>query len=96
MHLGITKNLFCDIILGQEFQKKNRSVIIKFGGTNPDLVIPNPIPVCALEASLGEPSHFTNLLPSCKLIATKSRCFSKDDQAFIHQGITRLLAENIF
>ena len=96
MCLGVIKNLCCDVILGQDFQKEHRSVIIKFCGAKPDLVIPNPIPVCPLsEASLGEPSLFVNLLPSCKPIATKSQCFSKNDQAFIHQEITRLLAENI-
>ena len=51
--------------------------------------------VCACpEASLGEPSLFANLLPRCKPIAMKSRHFSKNDKSFIHQEITRLLAEN--
>ena len=96
MCLGVIKNLCSDISLWQDFQKEHRSVNIKFVGAEPDLEIPNPIPVCALlEASLGEPSLFANLLPSCKPIATKSQCFSKDDHAFIHQEITRLLAENI-
>ena len=89
MCLGVI-NLCCDIILGQDFQKEHGSVVIKFGGAEPDLVIPNPFPVCALlEASLGEQSLFANLLPSCKPIANKSRCFSKNDWAFICQ---RLLA----
>ena len=96
MLLGVIKNLCCDVILGQYFQKEHRSVIIKFGGAKPDLVIPNLIPECALsEASLGEPSLFANLLPSHKPNKTKSWCFSKDDQAIIHHDITHLLTKNI-
>ena len=96
MLLGVIKNLCCNVILGLYFQKKHRSVIIKFGGEKTDLVIPNLIPVSALsEASLGKPSLFANLFPSCKPNATKSRRFSKDDQAIIHHYITSLLTENI-
>ena len=61
MLLGVIKNLCCDIIFGLYFQKEHRSVIIKFVGEKPDLVIPNLIPVCALsEASLG------GTIPLCK------------------------------
>ena len=71
-------------------------MVIEFGGSKPDLLIPVTMPVCALsEASLGEPSLFANLLPGCKLIETKSRHFSKNNKSFIHQEITWLLAENI-
>ena len=48
-HLGAIKNLCYDAILGQNFQKEHRSVIIKFSGVKLDLVVPNPIPVCALQ-----------------------------------------------
>ena len=94
--LGILKNLCSDVILGQDFQRKYKRVVIEFGGSKPDLLIPGTMPVCALsEASLGEPSFFANLLPGCKPIVTKSRHFSKNDRSFIHQEITQLLAENI-
>ena len=73
MHLGVINNHCSDVILRQDFQKEHRSVIIKFGGAKPDLVIPNPIPVCALsEASIGKPSLFAILFTSYKQITTKS------------------------
>ena len=36
LHLGVVKNLCGDVILGQDFQKEHRSVIIKFGGAKPE------------------------------------------------------------
>ena len=61
MLLGVIKNRCCNVILGLYFQKEPRSVIIKFGGEKPDLVIPYLIPVRALsEASLG------GTIPLCK------------------------------
>ena len=94
--LGILKNLCSDVILGQDFQRKHKRVVIEFDCSKPDLLIPGTMPVCALlETSLGEPLLFANLLPGCKLIATKSQRFSKNGKSFIHQEITRLLAENI-
>lgn len=71
-HLGILKNLCSNIILGQDFQKECRSVIIKYGGSKPELMIPKFISVCALSAaSFEEPSLFANLCPDCKPIAGK-------------------------
>ena len=70
-------------------------MVIEFGGSKPDLLIPGTMPVCALsEASLGESSLFANL-PGCKPIAMKSRHFSKNDKSFIYQEITWLLVESI-
>lgn len=43
------KDLCSDIILGQDFQEK--SVIIKYGGSKPELIIPKLTPVCALSAA---------------------------------------------
>ena len=71
-YLGILKNLYSDVILGQDFQRNHKRVAIEFGGSKPDLLIPGTMPVCALfEASLGEPSLFANF-PGCKPIAMKS------------------------
>ena len=61
MCLGVINFFCCDVILGMDFQKEHRSVNIKFGGSKPDLVIPNPILVCDLsEASLGKLSLLQN------------------------------------
>ena len=84
------------MILGQDFQKKHKSVTIKFDGSKPELVISNQILVCALsEWSLGKPSLSEHLLTGCKPIVTKSLHFSKEDQVFIDQEIIRHLTEGI-
>ena len=96
VRLGVLNNLCSDIILGQDFQKQHKSVIFEFGGTKPELIIPTFTPVCAFSAaSIEEPSLFTNPIPGCKPIASKSRRFSKEDQKFIQQEITKLLSEGI-
>ena len=38
---------------------------------------------------------FGNVLPDCKPIASRSRRFSKEDQEFINQEVTKLLSEGI-
>ena len=73
-HLGILKDLCSDIICGQGLKEKHESVIIKYGGFKPELIIPVLTPVCALSAAqLEEPSLFANLHPDCKPIATKTK-----------------------
>ena len=48
--LGILTDLCSDIILGQDFQGKNKSVVIKYGGSKLELIITKLTPVCALSA----------------------------------------------
>ena len=94
--LGVLKDLCSDIILGHDFQKEHERVTIEFGGSKPELIIPNSEPVCAVSAAtIDEPSLFSNLLPDCKPIASKSRRFSKDDQDFTQQKVFTLLSEGI-
>ena len=51
---------------------------------------------CALSTStIDNISLFTNLLPECKHIATKSRRFSFDDEDFMQGEIDRLLSGRI-
>ena len=96
VRLGVLEDLCSDIILGQDFQRKHKRVIIEFGGVKPDLVIPKSPPICSLSAaSIEEPLLFGNLLPDAKPIATKSRRFSKEDQEFIDQEVAKLLAQGI-
>ena len=95
-HLGVLKDLCSDIILGHDFQKEHERVTIEFGGSKPELIIPNSAPVYAVSAAtIDEPSLFSNLLPDCKPISSKSRRFSKDDQDFILQEVSKLLSEGI-
>ena len=92
--LGVLKDLCSDIILGHDFQKEHERVTIEFGGRKPELIIPNSAPICAISAAtIDEPSLFSNLLP--EPIASKSMRFSKDDQDFIQQEVTKLLSEDI-
>ena len=97
-HLGVLKDLCSDIILGLDFQKEHKRVTIEFGGSKPELIIPNPAPICAVTAAtIDEPSLFLNLLPDCNCmpIASKSRRFNKDDQDCIHHEVTKLLSQDI-
>ena len=48
--LGILTDLCSDIILGQDFQGKNKSVVIKYGGSKLELIITKLTPLCALSA----------------------------------------------
>ena len=94
--LGVLKDLCSDIIIDHDFKKKHKRVNIEFRGNKPELIIPNSAPICAVNAAtIDEPSLFLNLLPDCKPIASKSRRFSKDDQDFIHQEVTKLLSQDI-
>ena len=91
IRLSVRKDLCSDIILGHNFQKPHKSLTIDMGGTKPDLIISNTSP-CALSTATII-SLFTNLLPECKPIATKSRRFSCDDEDFIRGEIDRLCRE---
>ena len=65
-------NLFADIILGQDFMERHKTVVLTFNGKEPTLQ------VCALT-----PSVFTHLSSDCKLIAVKSRRHTKEDEDII-------------
>ena len=81
------------LYLGHNFQKLHTSLTIDMGGTKPDLIISNTSP-CAL-STIDSISLFTNLLPECKPVATKSRRFSFGDEYFIQGEIYRLLSGGI-
>ena len=71
-------------------------MVIEFGGSKPDMLLSDMMPVCALsETSLGKSLLFANLLPRCEPIETKFQHCRKNGKSFIHQEITQLLAENI-
>lgn len=96
VRLGILKHLCCDIILGQDFQRRHQCVKIHYGGPITDLDLSIPESYCSLaQADLEKPSLFENLLPNCKPIATPSRRFSKEDQTFISSEVDRLLLEGV-
>ena len=71
-------------------------MIIKFGGSKPELKVSGTTHYCALaEAIVEQPSLFENLDPRCKPIATKSRQFGSEDQKFIKEEISRLQSEDV-
>ena len=60
-------------------------------------MIPFPSDItCAVSAaSIGDAYIFTNILPTCRPIATKSRNFSDNDKAFIQSEIVKLLQTGV-
>ena len=95
MRLSVLKDLCSDIILGHNFQKLHTSLTIDMGETKPDLIISNTSPCALFTSTIDNISLFTNLLPECKPIATKSRGFSFDEEDFILGEIDRLLSGGI-
>ena len=60
-------------------------------------MIPFPRDItCAVSAaSIGDASLFTNILPTCRPIATRSRHFSVNDKAFIQSEIVKFLQTGV-
>ena len=74
----VLNNLCKDVILGQDFMRRHRSIEFKFDGSNPTLK------VCAFATmNVKPPSLFKNLSSNCKPIAIKSRCYKTADIKFI-------------
>lgn len=92
--LGVLHNLCCDLLLGQDFQRQHKSLIVVYGGAKESFRVGESVTALS-SAKVEEPSLFPNLPPKCKPIATKSRRFSSDDQLFIMDQVSRLLAEGI-
>ena len=88
--LNIMNDLCLDMLLGLDFQKKHESLTLKLGGDKPPLII------CGLSTlNVSPPSLFSNLMPNCKPVASKSRRYNKDDRQFIENEIQRMLKEDI-
>ena len=86
----IMENLCADIILGQDFMERHKSVVFTFNGKEPTLQ------VCALTPmKVPPPSLFMHLSSDCKPIAVKSRRHTKDEEEFIKKETQRLLNEGI-
>ena len=86
----ILPDLCADIILGQNWQSRHKSVTINYGGAEA------PVKICSLATlNVTPPSLFRYLTKDVHPIATKSRKYSQDDQEFIVAEINRLLNEGI-
>ena len=92
------QNACADIILGQRFLKKHKTVVFTFGGKQETLTVENADEgryASLASIAIEPPLLFEHLKPNCKPIATHSRSYSQDDQRFIKKEIQRLLAEDI-
>ncbi|GFO33886.1 retrovirus-related pol polyprotein from transposon 17.6 [Plakobranchus ocellatus] len=88
--LSILQGLCADLILGHDFLSQHDGLQMSFQGSKPTFS------VCGLSTAKVEPaSLFSNLLPECKPIATKSRRFSLPDKQFIDAEIHKLLSEDV-
>ena len=77
--LSVLPQLCADVILGQDFQAKHESVMIKYGGPLP------PLMICGVAAMDVEPPD----------LFSHSRRYSYEDRQFIEKEIQRLLGEGI-
>ena len=88
--LSILDNSCEEVILGQDFMRKHKSVEFDFGGDE------HPLHICGMMAVDGKPpSLFSNLTPDCEPVAVKSRRYTSSDAKFIESETQRLLAEGI-
>ena len=104
VRLKVLKNLVSDVILGIDFMKRHHSVEFVFDGGPDTLCIgdkgrtstPSIAPTgeqsfCNLTTLQTEPcSLFSNLLPSCKPIASPSRRYSYSDRMFIKETVYKM------
>ena len=87
-HLGVMKDLCCDILLGQDFQRQHRRVIFEYGGARLELVSSLPPQTCAVAAAKPDcPPLFYNLMPDCRPVFIPSRRYSGPDAAFIESEV---------
>jgi len=104
VRIGVVKDLCADAVLGHDFMRLHDSVIFQMGGYLDPLVVGqdrDPLVTrqdgfcCVSEALVNPPRVFQNIIPNCKLIATKSRQYSQADKRFMKEEIQNLHAEGI-
>ena len=94
--LGVLKDLCADLLLGGDFQKQHKRVVIHYDGSKPDLVVSKNQHLSVVAASDVKPANlFNNLAPECRPIATKSRRFNAEDRNFIVDEIERLQSTGV-
>jgi len=76
----VMRNLCCDVLMGQDFQRQHRRVVFTYDGTRPELAISSlPPENCAVTAATVEcPSLFHDLTPSrCPVAVPSRRCSAR-------------------
>ena len=91
VNFSIMDGLLWDVILGRDFLCKHKSVSFMFDGPQP------PLNLGALKPLKGvEPARlFEHLTPSCKLVTSKRRNYSKADRSFISNQVQQLVDDDI-
>ena len=89
--MTIIKDLCCDVVLGRKFQSQHLKFTYESGSQLPELVVKGTGAYFAKEAAnIAKLTLFLWISTKCKLIATKSRCFNKEDLDFIAMEIGKL------
>nr|XP_026689427.1 uncharacterized protein K02A2.6 isoform X1 [Ciona intestinalis] len=93
----IIEGLCADVILGQDFLKMHSEVTFKLGGDADKLIIPYvPMEIAALSAAkVSPPRLFEFMDRHAQPYASRSRQYSREDQAFIRSEVQRLIASDI-
>ncbi|XP_026689427.2 retrovirus-related Pol polyprotein from transposon opus [Ciona intestinalis] len=93
----IIEGLCADVILGQDFLKMHSEVTFKLGGDADKLIIPYvPMEIAALSAGkVSPPRLFEFMDRHAQPYASRSRQYSREDQAFIRSEVQRLIGSDI-
>ena len=82
--------------MGSDFQQMHEKVIFRYDGSKVELLPKPDAGICSTVASRVKPvSLFSNLLPGCHPIATKSRRHNTFDYSFIEKEVERLRNDDI-
>ena len=95
VHLTVIKDLRCDVVLGREFQSQHLKVTFEYGSQLLELVKGTGACYALEAANIAKPTLFPGISTKCKPIATKSRCFNKEDADFIAMEIGKLQKDGI-
>ena len=96
----VMPKLCADVIVGQEFLKRHASITFVMNGPEESLTIKTPMTaepqrLSVAAAKLEAPRLFEFLSPDAKPVASKSRRYNQEDQAFIEAEVGRLLAADV-
>ncbi|GFW11244.1 retrovirus-related Pol polyprotein from transposon 17.6 [Trichonephila clavipes] len=90
VELLVMKDLCSDVLIGHDILNRHSSVEIRFDGNRP------PLTICSLAVAQVPPvSLFSNLNPDCRLLVTKSRRQTVEDNIFMALEVQKLLQEGV-
>ena len=98
-HTGVVveviRDLFTDLIIGKDIQKKYSKVTYEFGGPKDELVIGAVANTTFPTMNVPPPPLFAHLSKDTTPIAVKSRRYSRADEKFIKDETSKMLAEGV-